>query len=124
MDSAASMNRRTALGRAGALAAAFSALEAVGPFSFASVRVGASFIPPDIQFDILIFLAVPPQNYGTRRAIPGASGAHRFSGFGAGTEADVGPTDVSPAPRRTPSVPDAIVGLDRLRQDAAAPEVR
>jgi hypothetical protein len=38
---------------------------------------------------------------------------------------DVGPADVSPAPRRrTPEVPDAIVGLDRLRQDAAAPEVR
>jgi hypothetical protein len=40
------MNRRTALKRAGALAAVFGALEAVGPFSFAPVRVGASVIAP------------------------------------------------------------------------------
>src|SRR5215469_9043548 len=59
------MNRRTALKRAGALAVAFGALEAVGPFSFAPVRVGASIIPSDIQFDISDFLRVPPQNYGS-----------------------------------------------------------
>ena len=41
---------------ASALAAAFGALEAVGPFSFAPVRVGASIIPSDIQFDISDFL--------------------------------------------------------------------
>src|SRR6516164_844347 len=59
------MNRRAALKRAGALAVAFGALEAVGPFSFAPVRVGASIIPSDIQFDISAFLPVPPQNYGS-----------------------------------------------------------
>ena len=51
--------------QAGGLAAAFGVLEAVGLFSFAPVRAGASIIPPDIQFDISDFLAVPPQNYGT-----------------------------------------------------------
>ena len=65
MDSAAPVNRRIVLKRAGALAVAFGALEAVGPFSFAPVRVGASIVPSDIQFDISDFLAVPPQNYGT-----------------------------------------------------------
>jgi hypothetical protein len=65
LDSAAPMNRRTALKRAGALAVAFGALEAVGPFSFAPVRVGASVAPSDIQFDISDFLPVPPQNYGS-----------------------------------------------------------
>jgi hypothetical protein len=40
-------------------------LEAVGPFSFAPVRVCASIVPSDIQFDIFSFLAVPPQNYDT-----------------------------------------------------------
>ena len=59
------VNRRTALKRAGALAVALGALEAVGPFSFAPVRVGASIVPSDIQFDISAFLAVPPQDYGT-----------------------------------------------------------
>ena len=59
------VNRRTALKRAGALAVALGALEAVGPFSFAPVRVGASIVPSDIQFDISAFLAVPPQNYGS-----------------------------------------------------------
>ena len=44
---------------------ALSALEAVGPFSFAPQRVGASIVPSDIQFDISAFLAVPPQNYRT-----------------------------------------------------------
>jgi len=61
----APMNRRTALKRAGALAVALGALEAVGPFSFAPQRVGASIVPSDIQFDISAFLAVPPQDYGT-----------------------------------------------------------
>ena len=38
---------------------------------------------------------------------------------------DASPTDVSPVPRRrTPAVPDAIVGVDRLCQHAATPEVR
>jgi hypothetical protein len=59
------VSRRTALKRAGALAVALGALEAVGPFSFAPVRVGASIVPSDIQFDISAFLAVPPQNYGS-----------------------------------------------------------
>jgi hypothetical protein len=59
------MNRRTALKRAGVLAAAFGGFEAVGPLSFAPVRAGASLILSDIQFDISGFLAVPPQNYGT-----------------------------------------------------------
>ena len=65
MDPPAPMNRRTALKRAGALAVALGALEAVGPFSFAPARVSASIVPSDIQFDIAGFLAVPPQNYGT-----------------------------------------------------------
>jgi hypothetical protein len=65
LDPAAPMNRRTALKRAGALAVALGALEAVGPFSFAPVRVGASIVPSDIQFDISAFLPVPPQNYGS-----------------------------------------------------------
>ena len=65
MDSAVPVNRRIVLKRAGALAVAFGALEAVGPFSFAPERVGASIVPSDIQFDISDFLAVPPQNYGT-----------------------------------------------------------
>ena len=65
MDSAVPVNRRIVLKRAGALAEAFGALEAVGPFSFAPERVGASIVPSDIQFDISDFLAVPPQNYGT-----------------------------------------------------------
>src|SRR6266571_6478794 len=59
------MTRRTALKRAGALALALGALEAVGPFSFAPQRVGASIVPSDIQFDISPFLAVPPQTYGS-----------------------------------------------------------
>ena len=29
------------------------------------MRVGASIVPSDIQFDISAFQAVPPQNYGT-----------------------------------------------------------
>src|SRR6266568_9548434 len=59
------MNRRTALKRAGALAVALGALEAIGPFSFAPQRVGASIVPSDIQFDISPFLAVPPRTYGS-----------------------------------------------------------
>jgi hypothetical protein len=65
VDSAAPLNRRTALKPAGALAVAQGVLESVGPFSFAQVSVGASIVPSDIQFDIFSFLAVPPQNYGT-----------------------------------------------------------
>ena len=65
LDSPAQMTRRTALKRAGALAVALGALEAVGPFSFAPQRVGASIVPSDIQFDISPFLAVPPQTYGS-----------------------------------------------------------
>ena len=65
MDSPARMTRRTALKRAGALAVALGALEAVGPFSFAPQRVGASIVPSDIQFDISPFLAAPPQHYGS-----------------------------------------------------------
>ena len=65
MESPAPMNRRTALKRAGALAVALGALEAVGPFSFVPVRADASIVPSDIQFDISAFLAMPPQNYGS-----------------------------------------------------------
>jgi len=60
LDSWAPVNRRTALKRAGALAAALGALEAVGPFSFVPMRAGVSIVPSDIQFDISAFLAVPP----------------------------------------------------------------
>jgi hypothetical protein len=65
LDSPAQMSRRTALKRAGALAVALGALEAVGPFSFAPQRVGASIVPSDIQFDLSAFLAGPPQTYGS-----------------------------------------------------------
>src|SRR6266496_3575056 len=65
LDFPAPVTRRTALKRAGALAVALGALEAVGPFSFAPQRVGASIVPSDIQFDISPFLAVPPQTYGS-----------------------------------------------------------
>jgi hypothetical protein len=80
------MNRRTALKRAGALAVALGALEAVGPFSFAPVRVGASIVPSDISFDISGFLPVPPQNYGTDvqfqlPPVPQGSGAFRVCRF-------------------------------------------
>ena len=64
-DSPARMTRRTAIKRVGALAVAFGAIEAVGPFSFVPQRVGASLAPSDIQFDISPFLAVPPQDYGS-----------------------------------------------------------
>ena len=64
-DSPAQLTRRTAIKRVGALAVAFGAIEAVGPFSFAPQRVGASLAPSDIQFDISPFLAVPPQDYGS-----------------------------------------------------------
>lgn len=65
LDSPAQMTRRTAIKRVGALAVALGAIEAVGPFSFAPQRVGASLAPSDIQFDISPFLAVPPQDYGS-----------------------------------------------------------
>src|SRR5579859_8132033 len=51
VDSPTGMTRRIALRRVGALAVALGALEAVGPFSFAPQRVGASIVPSDIQFD-------------------------------------------------------------------------
>jgi hypothetical protein len=79
---------RTGLKRAGVLAAAFGALEAVGSFSFAPVRAGASVIAPDIQFDISDFLAVPPQNYGTDVQFQTPSVHTVFLASGAGTEAD------------------------------------
>ena len=78
---------RTGLKRAGVLAAAFGALEAVGSFSFAPVRAGASVIAPDIQFDISDFLAVPPQNYGTDVQFQTPSVHTVFLASGAGTEA-------------------------------------
>jgi hypothetical protein len=65
LDTATPMTRRTALKRAGVLAVALGALEAVGPFSFAPQRVGASIVPSDVQFDISSFLAVPPRDYGS-----------------------------------------------------------
>jgi hypothetical protein len=65
VDSASPVNWRTALKRAGALAVTLGTLEAVGPFSFAPVRVGASIVPSGIQLDISAFLAVLLQNYGT-----------------------------------------------------------
>ena len=64
-DSPAQLTRRTAIKRVGALAVAFGAIEAIGPFSFVPQRVGASLAPSDIQFDISPFLAVPPQDYGS-----------------------------------------------------------
>jgi hypothetical protein len=44
---------------------ALGTLEAVGPFSFGPVRVGAWIVPTGIPFDISAFLPVPPQNFGT-----------------------------------------------------------
>jgi hypothetical protein len=57
--------RRRVLKRAAALAAALSALEAVGPFSFLPERANAATSPSDIQFDISAYLSVPPQTYGS-----------------------------------------------------------
>jgi hypothetical protein len=65
LDSPANITRRTALKRAGALAVALSALEAVGPFSFVPQRAKAATSPSDIQFDISDYLAAPPQTYGS-----------------------------------------------------------
>lgn len=65
MDSPAHITRRAALKRAGALAVALSALEAVGPFSFVPQRARAAIRPSDAQFDIADYLAVPPQTYGS-----------------------------------------------------------
>ncbi|HEX3515301.1 MAG TPA: hypothetical protein VHT26_14995, partial [Trebonia sp.] len=65
MDTPKHMTRRRVLKRAAALAAALSALEAVGPFSFLPERANAATGPSDIQFDISAFLSVPPQTYGS-----------------------------------------------------------
>jgi len=65
LDSPAPITRRTALRRAGTLAVALAALEAVGPFSFTPQRASASIVPSDIQFDISRFLAMPPHTYGS-----------------------------------------------------------
>src|SRR5260370_3114562 len=65
LDCAADSTRRTALKKTGALAAALSALERVGPFSFSPQRADAATRPSDIQFDISAFLAVPPRTYGS-----------------------------------------------------------
>lgn len=51
----AQMTRRIAIKRVSALAVALGAIEAVGLFSFAPQRVGASLAPSDIQFDISRF---------------------------------------------------------------------
>jgi hypothetical protein len=63
--SASPISRRDALKRAGALAAAVAALEAAGPLAVVPQRALAAASPPDIQFDIAKFLAVPPQTYGS-----------------------------------------------------------
>jgi hypothetical protein len=65
LDFPAHITRRAALKKAGALAVAVSALEAISPFSFLPERADAATIPSDIQFDISAFLAVPPQTYGS-----------------------------------------------------------
>jgi hypothetical protein len=65
LDSPRHMTRRAVLQRAGALAAALGALEAVGPFSFLPERANAATSPSDVQFDISNFLSVPPQTYGS-----------------------------------------------------------
>ncbi|MBV9384165.1 MAG: hypothetical protein JOY82_18175 [Streptosporangiaceae bacterium] len=59
------VTRRVVLKRAGALAVALGALEAVGPFSYLPQRAIAATAPSDIQFDISAFLSVPPQTYGS-----------------------------------------------------------
>jgi hypothetical protein len=65
MDTPQHMSRRVVLKRAGALAAALGALEAVGPLSFFPERAQAATTPADIQFDISAFLSVPPQTFGS-----------------------------------------------------------
>ena len=65
MEVPAPMTRRTALKRAGALAAAMAALEVAGPLSAVPERALAATSPADIQFDISAFLSVPPQTYGS-----------------------------------------------------------
>jgi hypothetical protein len=65
MDTPQHMSRRVVLKRAGALAAALGALEAVGPLSYLPERAEAATTPSDVQFDISAFLSVPPQTYGS-----------------------------------------------------------
>src|SRR5487761_1391896 len=61
----APMTRRTALKRAGALAAALAALEIAEPLSAVPERALAATSPADIQFDISAFLSAPPNTYGS-----------------------------------------------------------
>ena len=65
MGSPAEMSRRAALKQAGALAVAVGALEAAESLAVVPQRALAAASPPDIQFDISAFLAVPPQTYGS-----------------------------------------------------------
>ncbi len=65
MDTPQHMPRRVVLKRAGALAAALGALEAVGPLSFLPERAQAATTPSDIQFDISSYLSQQPQTYGS-----------------------------------------------------------
>ena len=78
MDSAGAHEPADGPQAGGALDAAFDALEAVGPFSFAPVRAGASFIPSDIQFDLSDFPCCATAKLRHQRAIPDASDGHRF----------------------------------------------
>ena len=65
MGSPAEMTRRAALKQAGVLAVAVGALEAAESLAVVPQRALAAASPPDIQFDISAFLAVPPQAYGS-----------------------------------------------------------
>ena len=65
MGSAADITRRAALKQAGVLAVALGALEAAESLAVVPQRALAAASPPDIQFDISAFLAVPPQTYGS-----------------------------------------------------------
>ena len=65
MNSAADMTRRAALKQAGVLAVAVGALEATQSLAIVPQRALAAASPPDIQFDISAFLAVPPRTYGS-----------------------------------------------------------
>ena len=65
MESPAPLTRRAALKRAGALAAAMTALEIAGTLSAVPERALAATSPADIQFDISAFLSAPPNTYGS-----------------------------------------------------------
>ena len=65
MGSPADITRRAALKQAGVLAVALGALEAAESLAVVPQRALAAASPPDIQFDISAFLAVPPQTYGS-----------------------------------------------------------